>query len=78
MIQALRQATADDDWPAVRRLAHSIKPTVVLLHITGGTVAIETLENQHATTPAIKKAAFTLIRQLQLACEAMRQEQIAS
>ncbi|UOG75755.1 PAS domain-containing protein [Hymenobacter tibetensis] len=70
-MEALHQAVAANNWPAVGRVAHSIKPTVLLLRIAGGAAAIQTLENVATKSSVAKETAVFLCKQLQLTCESI-------
>ena len=73
-IEALQQARAAENWPAVRQLAHSIKPTVTLLRIAGCAAAVEALENPGSSLATLRESALVLAQQLQAVCEAVKQE----
>ena len=71
---ALQQACTANDWQTVAQLAHGMKPIVLLLRIQGGATAIQTLEAPATKPEEALKAALFLCQQLQLTCQAIKQE----
>ncbi|HEX8429152.1 PAS domain S-box protein [Hymenobacter sp.] len=70
-IQALQQALAANDRRTVGQLAHSVKPSVLLLRIAGGGAAIQKLESSATKPEAAQQAARFLCHQLQRTCQAL-------